>query len=493
MGDYVVGIDVGTTGTKTMLFSADGTTSAHTYVGYKLENPALGYSEQNSEDWWKAVCGTVREVLKKCPDPENVRAISLSLQGGTVVPVDEKGNPLRPAIVWNDTRCRKEREEFERIYGSSYMYEKTGWRLSDGLPALEIRWMKDNEPDIFDRTAMFLSVPDYISLRMTGRAVADVADAGINQLYDIRAEEYDENLLRFAGISAGQLPDVVHTGDVIGHLTAEAAAALGLSERTVLVAGAHDQYAVAVGAGADKAGDILIGSGTCWVVTAISSKPRFDTGFSQSVAAVRGMWGSILSLSTGGVCLDWLRKNIAVGEDGEEYIGYDRINEELKNRFPAKERLFFYPFSGYFGGREEFGKAAFTGLDLSHDRYDMFAAVMEGVAFQIAWMLEAFQEYRTCGCLRLAGGASKSRVWSQIVADITGHAVLIPSVPDLACVGAAVIAGTGCGVYRSVEEGCRALAVSGKIVEPDPEKSRQYQSCFADYKECAKKIGELYH
>ena len=155
--------------------------------------------------------------------------------------------------------------------------------------------------------------------------------------------------------------------------------------------------------------------------------------------------------------------------------------------------MFFYPFSGYFGGREEFGKAAFTGLDLSHDRYDMFAAVMEGVAFQIAWMLEAFQEYRTCGCLRLAGGASKSRVWSQIVADITGHAVLIPSVPDLACVGAAVIAGTGCGVYRSVEEGCRALAVSGKIVEPDPEKSRQYQSCFADYKECAKKIGELYH
>lgn len=171
------------------------------------------------------------------------------------------------------------------------MYEKTGWNLSGGLLALGIRWMRDHEPENFQKTAWFLSVPDYISAKMTGIPAVDLSDAGINQLTDIRKGAYDEELLRFAGIREEKLPQIVHSGEVIGTLTEAAAAELGLTTEVVLVAGAHDQYAVALGAGAVKTGDILIGSGTCWVVTAIGDKPDFDSGLSQSVAAVPGKWG----------------------------------------------------------------------------------------------------------------------------------------------------------------------------------------------------------
>ena len=187
MKKYLLGIDVGTTGTKTLLFRADGQLIGHAYEAYPLLTPQVGWSEQRAEDWWQAVVHTVRQV---CSDPEvakNVAGISLSLQGGTFVPTDAGGRALRPAIVWNDERTTKEREAFLREVGTDEdMYQKTGWHLGLGLLAQEIRWMKDNEPELFKKTAMFLSVPSYISYHMTGVAACDLSDAGIDQLADIR-------------------------------------------------------------------------------------------------------------------------------------------------------------------------------------------------------------------------------------------------------------------------------------------------------------------
>lgn len=494
MENYLIGIDVGTTGTKTMLFSETGRVLSHMYRGYNLSNPAIGYCEQNSEDWWKAVTETVRNVTNHCPSVKNIRAISLSLQGGTIVPVDENGCPLRPAIVWNDRRCNEERQKFIQEIGTEdYMYQTSGWSLGKGLPALELRWLHEHEPATFSKAKMFLSVADYISFRMTGIAAVDLSDAGINQMYDIRKEQYDNEILSFIGVQENRLPKVVHTGEIIGNLTPEAAAELGLTTETVLVAGAHDQYAVAVGAGANHHGDILIGTGTCWVVTALSDQPRFNTGFSQSVAAVNGMWGSISSLSTGGVCLDWMRKKITLGSNTKTCISYAEINNNLQKRSAAAEGLFFYPFSGIYGKNKEFGKATFTGLDLSHDQYDLIYAVMEGVVFQIAWILEKFPEYKRSSIIRLAGGASKSPIWSQIVADVTGHTITIPTVADLACVGAAVIAGTGCGLFNNIQDGYQKLAVSSNVIYPDCSKHEAYLKYFNEYKKSAQKLGELYH
>lgn len=492
MKQYLLGIDVGTTGTKTLLFSTDGELLGHAYRGYEMSNPQVGYSEQNAEDWWNAVCQTVREV---CADPQigkAVAAISLSLQGGTMVAVDKDRKPVRPAMVWNDGRGSAQMEAYIREVGEAEtMYQKTGWRLGRAMLAIESRWMRDNEPELFEKTAMFLSVPDYISMKMTGIPAVDMSDAGNNQFANIRAGCYDPELLEFAGITEDQLPKLVHSGDVIGNLTAEAAEALGLSTDCVLVAGAHDQYAVALGAGATKDGDILIGSGTCWVVTAIGDEPAFETGLAQSIAAVPGKWGSLLSLSSGGVCLEWWRKNLTVASDGS-LLPFDVINEEVAKRKAAEDGLFFYPFSANAAPDRKFQKASFIGLDLSHDRFDIARAIMEGVAFQAIWMMESFKTKPSKEGLKLAGGASKSALWCQMVADIANLPVRIPEVADLACVGAAILAGTGCGIYSNVEEGYKCLAVRERVIQPDPARAQMYAKLYAQYKQCAGMLGAVY-
>ena len=240
MKQYLLGIDVGTTGTKTLLFSVDGELLGHAYRPYDLHTPQVGYSEQNAEDWWNAVCETVREV---CADPEigkAVAAISLSLQGGTMVAVDQDMKPVRPAMVWNDARGAAQKAAYLQEVGEAEtMYQKTGWRLGNGLLAMEIRWMKENEPELFEKTAMFLSVPDYVSMKMTGIPAVDLSDGGINQLVNISTGKYDPEILAFAGITEEKLPKIVRSGEMIGHLTEEAAEALGLSTNAVLVAGAQ--------------------------------------------------------------------------------------------------------------------------------------------------------------------------------------------------------------------------------------------------------------
>ena len=488
MKKYLLGTDVGTTGTKTILFSEDGTPVAHAYRGYTLSTPKVGYSEHDAEDYLSAVAETVREVCASLPEDGRVVAMSLSTQGGTLIPTDKDGTPLCRAIVWNDHRCEKERDAYLREMGDALsLYQKTGWKLGRGLPLLTARHLKENEPDLFAKTARFLTVPDFIALRLTGKCAVDLSNAGINQFADIRKKEYDGALLAFAGVKEEQLPALVPSGTVIGNLTEEGAALLGLSTDTLLVAGAHDQYAVAFGAGALEDGDILIGSGTCWVVTAIGSTPDFDSGLAQSVAATKGLWGSLASLSSGGVCLEWLRKNVAFSEDGR-LIDFKTLDAEVAKRQAATDGLFFFPFSGKWeAGR--FTKAAFTGLDLSHDRFHMARAVMEGVVFQILWFMEAFKTRPGDAGIVLTGGASKSPVWAQMLADVSGLPVRTPKLPDLACVGAALLAGLGAGLYPDAESAYRRFATEVAVIPPNPEAHEAYKAALAAYKKEANALG----
>ena len=170
MNRYVIGIDVGTTGTKSMLFAETGRIVAHAYADYPCQTPQTGRVEQNPEDWWRAVVRTVRAITADPQTAKNVVAISLSLQGGTLVPVDRQYRPLHPAIVWSDNRCECQRRAFAEAFGPDYIYQKTGWHLSAGLNAMQIAWLRENRPELFEKTAMFLSVPDYISLLDDWRA-----------------------------------------------------------------------------------------------------------------------------------------------------------------------------------------------------------------------------------------------------------------------------------------------------------------------------------
>ncbi len=481
-------VDVGTTGTKALLVSEKGETLGSAYVGYETIKSQPGYSEQNALDWWNALINTVKDV---CRDilKEEIVAISLSVQGGTLVPTDRNFNPLKNAVVWDDARCEKERDQFLKEVGpASVMYERTGWGLCLGLPALQIRWIKNHEPELFATRPMFLTVADYISAKLTGKPCVDFSNAGINELVDIRKGCYDKDILNFAGITADQLPVLVKSGTVIGTLTAEAAKVLDLSEKTVLVAGAHDQYAVAIGGGAVKAGDILIGSGTSWAITAIDKKTKFETGLAQSIAATEGMWGSLTSLSSGGVCLEWLRKYII----SEGTLSLKEIDKQCASAIASSNNLFFFPF-GSLVNQNSNGKmiptGTFTGMDLSNDKYDLSRAIMEGVGFQIKRMLERFEN--TYERIKLAGGASKSMFWTQVLADILGKPVVISEVSDLACVGAAILAGVGCGIFSNTANGYERLSIKEKVVLPSAE-SKNYAIAYETYNKYASCLLEMY-
>lgn len=489
---YLLGIDVGTTGTKTILFRETGEPVAHAYRAYPTKNKRVGESEQDANDWWRAVVETVREVACEPEHKDNIAAISLSTQGGTLVPVDSLGGPLRDAIVWNDIRFTEEREEFISEVGApDTLYEKTGWALGTNLPLLALRYIKDKEPEIFERAAAFLTVPSFISMKMTGRAVVDFSNAGIEQLVDVRRGEYDKALLDFAGVDESRLATLSPSSVAVGKLTCSAADELGINRDALFVTGAHDQYAVALGAGAVSDGDILIGSGTCWVVTAIGNKEDFASGLSQSRSAVDGLWGTLSSLSTGGVCLEWLRKNIAPRDDGTG-IDYEALNREVADIPAAEDGLFFYPFMGKCDEGKCFNKGAFVGMDLSHNRFHLARAVMEGVVFETLWMLEDFKTKPKKSGLTLSGGAAKSAVWSQILADVSGFPIRIPEISDLACVGAAIMAGVGAGLFSSAREGYERFSVSESVIMPRPEMTAKYKELFEKYKTAARALGNSY-
>lgn len=492
--NYLLGIDVGTTGAKALLFSDRGERIASAYRGYPLIAPGIGMCEQRATDWTDAVVEIVREVCANPEHAQNVRGISLSTQGGTIVPTDENFQPLANAIVWSDARCAGDKGEFDEFLGKGYVYQTCGWHLNRGLPAMQLKRMRRESPEIFEKARYFLSVPDFVSAFLTGRPAVDLSNAGINHLCAIRNGKYDSRILEFIGVREEQLAELIPSCHPIGTLTKEAAEKLGLNENVVVSSGAHDQYAVALGAGICASGDAVIGTGTAWVVTALRDEPDFESGFAQSISATDGKWGTMLSISTGGVCLDWLRKQVLNAKDRTP-LDYETLNALVAERDePGARGLKFYPYFNGAGAPESDNacKATLLGLDLSHDRGHVARAVMEGVACQIVWALRAMEKRQPMKRLFLAGGATKSEVWTNMIAEIAGREIHVSEIADLACAGAAMMAGVGCGLFESTEAAAKAIAPGGRVVTPDPERAEQYRRVFDEYQRGARALRELY-
>lgn len=471
---YVLGADVGTTRLKCLLFDESGRLAASATRDYRSIPAPPGRSEQDAREWPRAFVEAAREAIAAAGAEKAVRAICLATQGGTLVPVDAAGRPLHNAIVWNDGRCAKERALLARRVSAEAVWQKTGWRLSSGLNALQILWLRENEPDIFRAAWKFLSVPDYMSLYLTGLCAIDLSNAGINQLADIGKGAWDGDILRALGIGEERLAQIVPSGRVIGPLTASAAAELGLSGDVVLVAGGHDQYMSALGAGALQAGDAMLATGTCWVAAQISAQRPDRHSVSRHV--VDGLWGELQSHESGGGALEWFRAQLGPGEG----LTYRQIDDFAAQSPPGAGGVRFFPF--LTGGGEMRG--AFAGLTAGNTRWDLARAVLEGVCFQAAWMLEDFGTAPD-GRLTMTGGAAHSPLWSQMVADVTGRAVTVPKCPDTGCVGAAMLSGVAAGVYPSLPEAAARLCGGGPTYAPGAAAQTYAQLSKRYRRECA--------
>lgn len=480
---YVLGIDVGTTRVKVVVVNEQGDVVSSGSADSRVMFGPGERAEQDPEELWASVVWAVRKATKDIGD--RIRGASLSTQGGTLIVMDGDGTPLLPAITWMDRRARPEGEEMSRRYGLLHFYERCGWTPEGGsLPLSQVAWVRAHERLLFEGAVQFGFVDSFLIQRMTGRHVTDPSNAAITVLCDVRQRTWDKELLAMVGISEEQLPEIVPSGEVVGRVLSDVAEVFGISRETVVYAGGHDQYCGALGAGVIEPGDTMLSTGTAWVLLTATEEPLFDVSsrFAPAPHVIEGRWGLLASIPTAGVCMEWLIRQ-TFGTDERQRV-FEVINELVQKTAPGSEGLVFLPhFSGSsWPTWKQNARGAFVGLTLTHGRGHLFRAVMEGVMFQVRWVLDTM---RTAGAeptaLRMVGGGARSPIWPGMVADGTGVPVVVPETTETANFGAALLAGLGMGLFET-DDLEMVLDREARRIEPDPMRKGIYDEMFEVYR-----------
>lgn len=468
-----LGCDIGTTGTKTMLFDEQNVAVGRGYKGYELLTPKESFYEQRCEDWYDSLKISIKEAVKD--SDLDVKALSLSAQGGSffLADLDSDGKviPLCNALTWMDTRGASEFKEVQKYLGVDEVYEKTGWRLSGGSAICRIFWLKKYAPEIFSRTKIILSTSDYIYYRLTGKLVIDYTSAAMMANFNVNEKAYDKKILSVLGLGEEMLPKLVPTGADLGEILPDVAKDLGLPEGVRLFAGAHDQYAASLGSNYFTDKDLVVSTGTTWVIFGNSDKPVFNEYYLAPCVHPRGGYGVITSAVSSGTVLEWTKNLIGVD--------FKTLDAEVEKRGVEPE-LLVYPFiSGNGGYRGRRLKYAIRNAEYRHDKFDLARATMEGVAFEIKQIINL---YRDSGIqdqkIIIAGGAARSAVWMDILASVLDKEIYISNQADRCCFGAFSIAKKGYTGGDFVK-----FDFDGHVVSPDKEKALIYKDKFIKYNE----------
>lgn len=466
-----LGCDIGTTGTKTMLFDENNRVLGRGYQGYALSTPFEGAYEQNPEDWYSSLKQSISEAIKNS-DVE-IKALSLSAQGGSFFLADEVGNeivPLTSALTWMDVRASEEFSELAKEITPDEVYDIVGWRLGKGSAVARLRWLKKHRAEDFNKTKLVLSTADYICYKLTGKVVIDYSSAAMMGMFNVKGLKYDSRLVELAGITEDKLPKLVPTGEYLGELLPEIAKDLGLAEGVKVYAGAHDQYAASLGSNYFSKNDLVISTGTTWVIFGNSDKPIFNEYYLSSGVHPRGGYGVIKSAVSSGTVMEWTKKLI-----GEEF---SVIDKEAAAR-PIDKGLMVYPFisgGGSWHGKGELNYSV-KGAKMMHDKFDLARATMEGVAFEIKYLIDL---YRKSGVIDdkiiIAGGAARSEIWMQILSSVLDKEIYISNQADRCCFGAFSIAKKGFTGEDFVK-----FDFDGRVVEPDSSMAKIYKEKYENY------------
>ena len=498
MEKALLGIDVGTTGTKTALFGTGGELIAAHTDEYPLYQPHNGWAEQDPSDWWRAAVNGIRAVLAKAGGAE-IAGIGLSGQMHGLVMLDAGGEPLRHSIIWCDQRTEAEIGDMDRILGRQRIIEITANAPMTGFTAAKILWVKKNEPEIYEKCAHILLPKDYIRYKLTGEYATEVSDASGMQLMDVAGRCWSEEVTGKLGIDIALLAKMHESQDVTGVTSAFCAELTGLAAGIPVVGGAGDNPAAAVGTGVVAHGRAFTTIGSSAVVYAVSDEVRIDLAgrVHALCASVPGKW-TVMSCTQGaGLSLQWLRNNICTEEMREaEEKGVDPyvIMDGLAMDVPiGADRLLFLPY--LMGERSPHPdpdcRGVFFGLSGVHTRANLIRAVLEGVAYSQLECVEVFREMGVpASDMMVTGGGAKSPLWRQMLADLYGCPVSVPGSDEGAALGAAILAGVGTGVFGSLEEACGQLVGKGGTLEPDEERARAYAPYFSLYKQLYKSMKD---
>jgi xylulokinase len=489
---YLLGIDIGTSGTKTVLFDREGNTIASALGEYNMYQPKVGWAEQNPEDWWNATASTIKEVLTKSGvNSEDVKGIGLSGQMHGLVMLDRDNRVLRPSIIWCDQRTAKECEQITELIGRERLIEITANPALTGFTASKIMWVKNNEPEIYEKVFKILLPKDYVRFMLTGEYATEVSDASGMQLLDIAKRNWSEEVLEKLGINKNLLGKVYESQEVTGYVTDEVAKLTGLKAGTPVVGGAGDQAAGAIGNGIVRPGVVSSTIGTSGVVFAYTDKVTIDPkGRVHTFChAVPNTWHVMGVTQGAGLSLKWFRDNFCIEEKETaahmEVDPYELMNVQASKVAPGCDGLVYLPYM--MGERtphlDPDAKGVFFGLSARHNKRDMLRAVMEGVAFSLKDCMEIIKEMGIDVTeVRASGGGGKSELWRQIQADLFATEVVTINSSEGPALGVALLAGVGAGIYPSVQEACEAVINVVSKQEAVQENTEVYAKYYEIYK-----------
>lgn len=498
---YLLGLDIGTSGTKTALFDENGNTIVKSTYGYDLFQPQIGWAEQNPEDWWNACVNGIKDVINKSNvQPEDIKGIGLSGQMHGLVLLDKDNKVIRKSIIWCDQRTEKECEEITKTIGKERLISITGNPALTGFTLSKLLWVRNNEPENYKKINKILLPKDYVRFKLTGVFATEVSDASGMQMLDINSRDWSDELLNDLGIDKSILADVYESVVVSGKVTEEASKITNLAVETPVVGGAGDQAAGAVGNGIVNEGIISTVMGTSGVVFAATDTPKFDKlGRVHTLChAVPGKWHVMGVTQGAGLSLSWFKDTFCqkeVEECRKENSNiYEKLSEAAFKSKPGANGIVYLPY--LMGERtphlDSNVKGGFFGVSLANNHNDFTRSILEGVCFSLKNCLDIIEEMNVkIEDIRISGGGAESKIWRQILCDIFQYNLTTVKASEGGALGVAILAGVGVGIYDSVEDACEKIITGGNKVFPDVSVKDIYENVYKAYNSLYPKIKDF--
>ena len=486
----LLGIDIGTSACKVAVFDLQGRVLAQSNKPYKVYYPEQGWAEQDPDEWWSQICAGIREILDSSDiSAEDIAGVGVDGQSWSAIPVDENGRVLDRTPIWMDTRAREICDRTKRLVGEDRIFEIAGNDLLPSYTTPKMLWFKENRPEVFGKTACFLQSNSYIVYKLTGVMSQDLSQGYGIHFFDMTNLTYNEELAEELGLRTSLVPPLYSCDEVVGEITAEAASVTGLAAGTRVVAGGLDAACGTLGAGVYEVGQTQEQGGQAGGMSICTDHALSHKKLILSPHVVPGRWLLQGGTVGGGGTLKWFKQEF--GQD----LSFDDLTDEASKVSPGSDGVVFLPYMS--GERSPIwdpdAKGVFYGLSFDKTRGHMIRALLEGVAFSLQHNLLTAQETGAkIDVLNAMGGSANSILWTQIKADVTGRTIKVPASDTATTLGAAILAGIGCGLYSDYKQAVESTVSVTRIQKPDPKVHEIYKKSMELYLELYEDLKETF-
>lgn len=486
----LLGIDIGTSACKVAVFDTSGNVLAQSNQPYRVYYPNPGWAEQDPDEWWSAICAGIREVLaSEAFAPDEIAAVGVDGQSWSAIPVDENGKVLDRTPIWMDTRSRDICDKTKRLVGEDRIFEIAG---NDFLPSYttpKMLWFKENRPEVFTRTKLFLQSNSYIVYKLTGIFSQDMSQGYGIHFFDMKELKYNGKLAEELGLDESLVPPLYDCDEIVGEITAGAASQTGLLAGTPVVAGGLDAACGTLGAGVYEVGQTQEQGGQAGGMSICTDHALSHKKLILSPHVVSGKWLLQGGTVGGGGALKWFKQEF--GKD----CSFDDLTKEAEKIAPGSDGVVFLPYMA--GERSPIwdpdAKGVFYGLSFDKTRGHMIRALLEGVAFSLQHnLLTARETGAKVEQLNAMGGSANSILWTQIKADVTGRTINVPASDTATTLGAALLAGRGCGLFKDYKEAVEGTIAITRTQEPDMNNHEIYRHSMDLYLELYEDLKETF-